>query len=587
MERRTHLIAPILLTIAVLAVEGLALSRDRLLLVESLKRLSPIFLGVTFFALIILGIVSADKIFAPFTALPRRSLAILGLVAVLAFGLVFFVAPRTHRIYYDESIDLNIGQSIAYTGRAQMINFAEIRSGELNVRQGEYNKQPNSYPFLLSLVYRLFGCSEGLSFLFNNLVFVLTALTIFGIAQTAFGDFKTGVYASLLWIVIPQNILWHNTTSVEASNTLFLALAFFLALRAARAGSLRLYYLAAVAGCFAAQFRMESFLILPLLLIVAALGDRQAFGERKLYYAVPLVLALLGAHAIHLYCFSDHAWGAVATQKTFSLSYIGHNLMTNGGFLLDGKGFPVLLTLFAVLGLLAKRFVPERLMLLGWFALFWGIFLPFYAGSYSYGADVRFSLMAFPPLAVLAARGLAVLDEAAKRYLKVAAPLAASLIVVAFLAYAPKARTVGQEAWAARADHFYAREMLKAVPDNGLIFTHNPSMFLFWGRSAAQASNLGAYDEIGLRGLRDNFPGGLYFHFNFWCNVSDPLQRSFCQSILERFRHEEVVSYRERDYTYVLYRLYEIKGSDASGPSGDPAGSRAPGSPITSPGGQP
>jgi len=555
MERRKPWIGPVVLTIAALAAYAAGFMRGRDALVEDLKRLSPLFLAVTFFALVVLWIVNAKKIFAPFAALPKRALIQLGLVAALALGLAVFVAPRTHRIYYDESIDLHIGQSIAYTGRAQMVNFGEIRSGQLIVRQGEYNKQPNAYPFLLSLVYRLFGCSESLSFLFNNMVFVLGALTIFGIALLLFGDPKTGLYAALVWMAIPQNILWHGTTSAEPSTTLFLALTVFLTLGAARSGDLRFYGLAAVSGCFAAQFRMESLLILPLVLAIVGLTDRKAFRDPKLYYLVPAVLALLWAHATHLVSFGGHAWGAIGTQKTFSLAYLGRNLMMNGGFFMNGRDFPVLLTLFAILAVISRRFITERLVLLVWFALFWGVFLFFYAGSYYYGADVRFSLMALPPLAILSARGLAMADDAVRQRLKVRAPLALGVIVAAFLAFAPKARTVGQEAWAARADHFYAKEMLKTIPRDGLVFTHNPNMFLFWGRSSAQASQLLAYDETGLQGLREEFPGGLYFHYNYWCSVDDPLQKSFCRSILERFSHREIASFKERDYTYVLYRL--------------------------------
>ena len=408
---------------------------------------------------------------------------------------------------------------------------------------------------MLSLLFRLFGHSEGLSFLFNNLVFVLGALTILGIAVLLFGNLKTGIYAALAWSVIPQNILWHNTTAAEPSNTLFIALAVFLTLGAARSGHARLYVPAAVCACFAAQFRMESLLVLPLVLILIGLTDRKAFRNRALYYLVPAVLALLWAHGLHLFSFAGHAWGAVGTQKTFSLRYLVPNLTTNAGFFLNGRDFPVLLTLAAVLGAASRRFVRERSILLVWFGLFWGVFLVFYAGSYRYGADVRFSLMALPALAILAGRGLTVLDGAIHRRLQFGGPLALSLVVIAFLSFAPKARTVGQEAWAARADHYYAREMLKAIPKDGLVFTHNPNMFIFWGRSSAQASYLFAYDEVGLKGLRENFPGGLYFHFNFWCNVDDPLQKNFCRSILERFNHREVVSYSEREYRFVLYKL--------------------------------
>jgi hypothetical protein len=50
------------------------------------------------------------------------------------------------------------------------------------------------------------------------------------------------------------------------------------------------------------------------------------------------------------------------------------------------------------------RLVTPWLILL-WFILFYGIFLFFYAGSYKYGADVRFALVSFMPLAVLSGMG--------------------------------------------------------------------------------------------------------------------------------------------------------------------------------------
>ena len=42
-----------------------------------------------------------------------------------------------------------------------------------------------------------------------------------------------------------------------------------------------------------------------------------------------------------------------------------------------------------------------------YFLLFFGIALLFYAGSYDYGADVRYSLATYPPLAILGGLGMA------------------------------------------------------------------------------------------------------------------------------------------------------------------------------------
>ena len=45
-----------------------------------------------------------------------------------------------------------------------------------------------------------------------------------------------------------------------------------------------------------------------------------------------------------------------------------------------------------------------------WFLLFWGIFIFFYAGSYNYGADVRFALVSYIPIALIAGYGAAALE---------------------------------------------------------------------------------------------------------------------------------------------------------------------------------
>lgn len=553
MERTKHLTMQIVLTIGILFLYYVELSRSQPAIIESLKRLSPLFLQIAFLTFVTLLIVYGRDLIRPFLIIPAKKWILVGLILIMAFGLSFFAAPRTHRIYYDENIYLHIGQSIALTGKAQMINFGEFKYGELFVNQGEYNKQPNAYPYLLSVFYRLFGVSENLSFLINNIVFSLSCLIVFAIAFLLFQNFKTGLYAALVFAVIPQSILWSNSTSAEPANTFFLSLTVLLMILALRSEKIGLYLLAAVSACLAAQCRMESLLIFPLLAVFLVLRNRKILKEQKLYYIVPLVLFLLTAHALHFVSFQNHPWGAA--QEKYSLSFFGHNLGTNGMFFLNNKDFPMILSLALALAFFSRKFWKEKIQIVTWFVFFWGIFLFFYAGSYYYGADIRFSLMAFPAFSILAAIGLTNADDWIFHRFKKPGFYSLIVVCVAFLAFAPKMRTEGQEAWAARYDHYYAKEMLKSLPPNSIVFTHNPNMFLFWGASAAQASIIAGYDQNGINGLKSNFPGGIYFHFNFWCNVSDPLQQSFCKSILDKFPHSEVVKFQERDYKYILYKI--------------------------------
>ncbi len=163
--------------------------------------------------------------------------------------------------------------------------------------------------------------------------------------------------------------------------------------------------------------------------------------------------------------------------------------------------------------------------------------------------------MALPPFSLLVGGGLSFFDLILKKFFRKDYGFAAVVIGLAFFSFLPESRAVGEEAWAARADHRYARIMFESLPPDSIIFTHNPNMFLFWGKSSAQASTLAGYNGGQLKDLEAKFPGGVYFHYNFWCNVNDPFQQSFCKGILEKFPHREVMRFKERDYTYILYRI--------------------------------
>ena len=101
--------------------------------------------------------------------------------------LVTLVAPQIHRIYYDEDIYANMGQNIAYTGQAGMANYGTFEYGEYFVNWLLYNKDPAGWPFLMSLVFQLFGTDETLAFYLNNLLFAGGILIVFFITRMIVG----------------------------------------------------------------------------------------------------------------------------------------------------------------------------------------------------------------------------------------------------------------------------------------------------------------------------------------------------------------------------------------------------------------
>jgi hypothetical protein len=80
-------------------------------------------------------------------------------------------------------------------------------------------------------------------------------------------------------------------------------------------------------------------------------------------------------------------------------------------------------------------------------------------------------------------------------------------------------------------------------------------MFHVWGQNAAQLSLVSTDPYFVQRITAERYAGGVYFHWNFWCNVADPSQRRFCDTALARYPHTLVREYRERSYRFAFYRL--------------------------------
>ena len=167
-----------------------------------------------------------------------------------------------------------------------------------------------------------------------------------------------------------------------------------------------------------------------------------------------------------------------------------------------------------------------------YFLLFFVVTLFFYAGSYDYGADVRYSVILNPPIAILAGLGAAWLLRAVYRR-----PIGIAVIAVLAMAAAgqylarsiPVVRATTDSAWAARADVDFAKSFVPRLPKDAYVLTHNPGMFQVWGVNAGQMSL--ATDPRFLDDLPGRFTGGVYLHWNYWCNTQDPVHRDLCARV--------------------------------------------------------
>ena len=310
----------------------------------------------------------------------------------------------------------------------------------------------------------------------------------------------------------------------------------------------KLLFLLAPVLAFSMQFRPESILVFPIVFIVFLVFNRKIFTEQK-FYAMILFVLFLSINLIgHIYAVRIESWGSSGTK--LSLEYLSINVIVNTLFYFKNIRFPALFSLFFLIGLITKKNMKEKAFIFIWFLAFWGIFLFFYAGSYNYGADVRYSLLSYAPIALIGGYGIQFLKNFIVKFSddRLAYSILTLFIIISFLPFMPLIRAEGEEAWAARADHNYAREFAKLLPENSIVLTHNPNMFLVWGKNAVQVSLATTEEKYINEVIFPRYTGGVYFHWNYWCNVQDTIQVSFGENILKKYEYQLIKEYHLRDF---------------------------------------
>jgi hypothetical protein len=476
-------------------------------------------------------------------------------LSVLAGVFTATVPPETNRIFYDEQIYQGIGQNLSDLRRAQMCNEGAVEYGQLSCNRWEYNKQPYGYPYLLSIVYRAFGVSERVAFRFNNLTAAATVFVTVALMELLFVAGWGSLLAGLFVALLPMQAAWSNTAASEPSASLLCGAAILAVVHYARAhtGSALAW---AIALCgLAMTIRVESMLVIPIAGLAIVLLAPTEFTAPRLWVGAAGGLVVSVLPLLHLFAVRDEGWGAPGPRLSWEIAK--SNAPVNFWFYFSDPRFPTVLGIAAVLGLLARARMRERVVLFAYFIAFWTMFVFFYAGSYNYGADVRYSLMTYIPMAGLAALGVrnagtwltAFVDS---RWIPAGV---AAVVLAQVVNYLPLIRATGEEAWAARADVQFAKTFAKQLPPNSIVLTQNPMMFHVWGYNAAQLSIAQTDRPYVNQVLFSRYAGGVYLHWSFWCNVADPVQVKFCQDVMATYPNQLVAEGRERDYRYALYRL--------------------------------
>lgn len=486
----------------------------------------------------------------------RRALAALAVGSLLA---VWLIPPRTNRIYFDEHIYENIGQTIAVTGEAWMCNEGEAEYGNYKPFAKEYNKQPNGLPFYLSLFYDVFGISEWSAHLADNVALLIGVMAVFFAGYLLFSSEIAGLFAGLLYLLTPMNLIWSATVAVEPAAAAFSALAIAATALYVREPSASTATLWGSATGLSLFYRPESICIIAPALLIVLLYRRREIFEPRFFGGLAVLAICTVIELLHLYAVRNEGWGT--TGERFSWNAFYENFLVNVPYLYYNERYPVFFTVLALIGSLSIAPWRALLPLWLWFGYSFGVFLFFYAGSFNYGADVRFSMISAAPLSLLGGFGASVVLTLLGKFGRIKesgfslTPFVAGAIFLAWIPFLPLIRMIGMEAADARIDVDAMRDFAKELPNESVVLSHTPTAWLMLGRNSLQSSNA-MYNKPHVDDdLFRRYTGGVFFHFGAWCNYDNPTQQQFCTKILQSYYLKTVDERRYGNKRYILYQM--------------------------------
>ncbi|MFH1386601.1 MAG: glycosyltransferase family 39 protein [bacterium] len=445
--------------------------------------------------IVVLGFLSYKAFISSFNKITLTTWLLLGVILAGGFYQFWVASPLTHRVYFDEDLYIVIAQNIAASNKALKTNLGTPTS----CIEGEYNKDPSGMPAVVSIPFSLFGPSEYLASRVTVVISLLNVLLAFLLAYLLFKNQVIALFSGLIFILLPENIIWASTVAAEPYQLFFagLTLLGLVLFKQTRNKYLLMFTLASLA--YAAQVRIEGILLLvPVSLYLMVHFDLEKEKKSKFFVAsFILFFLLILPQAFSQSAFKGENWGA-GSLPMFGFIHFFHNFQTNFAFFFENTRTPLLVTLLAIVGFFPLREkIRTKLLLSSFFAVFFGIFLFFYAGSYNYGTDVRFSLILNLPLSIMAA---VVCQKIRVFFLGRLPSLLAYTIIFAclFLSFLSVFNCIplGEESIEGRYSHDYMVACLRALPKNSYHFSYDPCIAVINGQGGGQTFYLLQPDKM-------------------------------------------------------------------------------------------
>lgn len=488
----------------------------------------------------------------------KSTLIVIIFLFILAVTLRVSFPPKTHRLFFDEDIYMDMAKQILVMRKSCLCDYGNA----FQCYECELMKWPVGHPFMLALFFFIFGISNmvatyGMIFL-NSLSCVLLFLA----SLLIFKNKNVALFSSFVLAISPIQILWSPTTSADMSYVFFITLLlFFLSLSM---HSKRLNMLSPFILGLSIQVKPEA-IILIFLYFLFQFSIKDFLVNKRYIVFITIVMLLSAPYFLHIFKeLATNPWGAENIQK-ISITHIPKNFVENALYFFEAYittpmynikqlYHPILFTLLAILGTICgfkKHKKHIFIILISFFSILF-LYSSFYAGSVLWGVDVRYMLPLYPFFSILVGLGCNYLTK----QFNINSLMLVFLLFIYFSFYIPLISIPAEnieEAYSARFYRKFAVSFAKRYPENCYFISHVTSLYSVLGKGHMQIWYVykNEFDQM----IKDK--DCIIFDKGFWCGIKGDESKT-CTILTEKYKSEEIESIIDTKRN-VKYTFYNIK----------------------------
>jgi hypothetical protein len=261
-----------------------------------------------FLVFLILVFLNARELFFHLKKINKKLLLPLFLIFIFGFWL------RNSTYKYGALYDGFIYQSSA---KIMLINNIQAWSCGIGniVSCRLYNQHlaPTGYPYLIMILYSLFGVYDIYAMMLSGFLGSLTIILVFLISYFLFKDGKIALLSSLIFALVPMDIVLSSTAAVRPTSLFFIGLTMFFFIIGLESKSIKLWALVLMTWSISINIKQEnSLLLLPMIYFIMVNPEKTSdlFSLIKKNYKSVLLLLLIFFLSLipveHWIIFADH-----------------------------------------------------------------------------------------------------------------------------------------------------------------------------------------------------------------------------------------------------------------------------------------